>query len=337
MDRVLVALGHRRRVEDDAGVVAGGAVAGLVQVALAGHGGHPGSRADAHDVDDHARNADLVAVADGLLHQAEARPGGSGERLGAGKAPAQDGVGAGDLVLFLEEAELGVLRGVVTEAWARISDEGLMGYPAKKLAPALMAPSRTASFPWTSRLVIGLPVDQASLSRSTAGALSVSVMPRCGSVPATAGPRATSGTCAGAAARAEAASWACSVAGRLAVLVALGQNLDGEVRAVALAQAAADAVGGLDDGVVGQDEAVLGTDLDADIAALAPLIDPTDVDEVDDGGRAVYSSFGGLDGSDGRISRVSTAVRGSAGPVSLRNWAARRRCGADPARGMRRD
>ena len=122
-----------------------------------------------------------------------------------------------------------------------------------------------------------------------------------------------------------------------AVLVALGQNLDGEVRAVALAQAAPDAVGGLDDGVVGQDEAVLGTDLDADIAALAPLIDPTDVDEIDDGGRAVYSSFGGLDGSDGRISRVSTAVRGSAGPVSLRNWAARRRCGADPARGMRRD
>jgi hypothetical protein len=76
---------------------------------------------------------------------------------------------------------------------------------------------------------------------------------------------------------------------------------------------------------VGQNEAVLGADLDADIAALAPFIDPTDVDEIDDGGRAVYSSFGGLDGSDSRISRVSTAVRGSAGPVSLRNWACRRR------------
>jgi hypothetical protein len=77
-----------------------------------------------------------------------------------------------------------------------------------------------------------------------------------------------------------------------AVFVALGQNLDGEVRAVALAQAAADAVGGLDDGVVGQDEAVLGADLDADIAALAPLVDPSDVDEIDDGGCAVRSSFG---------------------------------------------
>jgi hypothetical protein len=83
---------------------------------------------------------------------------------------------------------------------------------------------------------------------------------------------------------------------------------------------------------VGQDEAVLGADLDADIAALAPLIDPPDVDEVNDRGRAVYSSFGGLGGSDGRISRVSTAVRGSAGPVSLRNWACRRRYGPNPAR-----
>jgi len=69
-----------------------------------------------------------------------------------------------------------------------------------------------------------------------------------------------------------------------AVCVALRQNLDGEVRAVALAQAATDAVGGLDDGVVSQDEAVLGADLDADVAALAPLIDPPDVDEVNDRG-----------------------------------------------------
>ena len=79
-----------------------------------------------------------------------------------------------------------------------------------------------------------------------------------------------------------------------AVLVALGQNLDGEVRAVALAQAAADAVGGLDDGVVSQDEAVLGADLDADVAALAPLIDPPDVDEVDDRWGAVRASLGGV-------------------------------------------
>ena len=79
-----------------------------------------------------------------------------------------------------------------------------------------------------------------------------------------------------------------------AVLVALGQNLDGEVRAVALTQAAADAVRGFDDRVVRQNEAVLGADLDADIAALAPLVDPSDVDEVDDRGSAVGSSFGGV-------------------------------------------
>jgi hypothetical protein len=87
---------------------------------------------------------------------------------------------------------------------------------------------------------------------------------------------------------------------KASVLVTLWQNLDGEVRAVALAQAAADAVGGLDDGVVSQDEAVLGADLDADVAALAPLVDPPDIDKIDDRGRAVYSSFGSLDGSDGR-------------------------------------
>lgn len=79
-----------------------------------------------------------------------------------------------------------------------------------------------------------------------------------------------------------------------AVLVALWQNLDREVRAVALAQTAADAVGGFDDRVVSQDEAVLGADLDTDVAALAPLVDPSDVDVVDDGGGAVRSSFGGV-------------------------------------------
>jgi hypothetical protein len=82
--------------------------------------------------------------------------------------------------------------------------------------------------------------------------------------------------------------------GQTAILVALGQNLDGEVRAVALAQATADAIGGLDDGVVSQDEAVLRADLDADVAALAPLIDPPDVDEVDDRWDAVRASLGGI-------------------------------------------
>jgi hypothetical protein len=87
---------------------------------------------------------------------------------------------------------------------------------------------------------------------------------------------------------------------KLAVLVALGQDLDGEIRAVALTQTAADAVRGFDDRVVRQYEAVLGADLDADVAALAPLVDPPDVDEVDDRGSAVRSSFGGVGRSRGR-------------------------------------
>ena len=81
---------------------------------------------------------------------------------------------------------------------------------------------------------------------------------------------------------------------QIAVRVALGQNLNGEVRAVALAEAAADAVRRLDDRVVRQKEAVLRADLDADIAAFAPLVDPADVDEVDDGGGQVRPPFGGV-------------------------------------------
>ena len=81
---------------------------------------------------------------------------------------------------------------------------------------------------------------------------------------------------------------------QLAVLVALGQDLDREIRAVALAQATSDAVGGLDDCVVSEDEAVLGADLDADVAALAPFIDPPDVDEVDDRWGAMGASLGSV-------------------------------------------
>ena len=82
--------------------------------------------------------------------------------------------------------------------------------------------------------------------------------------------------------------------GESAFRVTLGQDLDRQVRAVALAQAAADAVGGLDDGVVRQDEAVLRADLDADVAALTPLVDPPDVDEVDDRWGAMRASLGGV-------------------------------------------
>jgi hypothetical protein len=108
---------------------------------------------------------------------------------------------------------------------------------------------------------------------------------------------------------------------KLAVLVALGQDLDGEIRAVALTQTAADAVRGFDDRVVRQYEAVLGADLDADVAALAPLVDPPDVDEVDDRGSAVGSSFGGVGDSRGGISRARTAAAVGRRSLSLRNRA----------------
>jgi hypothetical protein len=101
---------------------------------------------------------------------------------------------------------------------------------------------------------------------------------------------------------------------KLAARIALGQNLDGEVRAVALAQTAADAIRGFDDRVVRQDEAVLGADLDADVAALAPLVDPPDVDEVNDRRRAVNASFGGVWSSRGWVSqRRGDILRGDAG------------------------
>jgi hypothetical protein len=78
---------------------------------------------------------------------------------------------------------------------------------------------------------------------------------------------------------------------QLAVCVALRQDFNGEVRAVALAQTAPDAIRGLDDGVVGQHEAVLGANLDANVAALAPLVNPSDVDEVNDCGRTMGLAF----------------------------------------------
>jgi hypothetical protein len=84
----------------------------------------------------------------------------------------------------------------------------------------------------------------------------------------------------------------CRLDRKLARLVALGQDFDGEIRTEALAQAAADAVRRLDDGVMGQQEAVFWADLDADVAALAPLVDPPDVDVVNDGGLPMRATFG---------------------------------------------
>jgi len=114
--------------------------------------------------------------------------------------------------------------------------------------------------------------------------------------------------CGDAVCRAEAASCASISRGSLPFSSALGQDLDREIRAVALAQAAADAVRGFDDRVVCQNEAVLGADLDADIAALAPLVDPSDVDEVDDRGSAMGRLSGGVGRSRGGISRARTAA-----------------------------
>jgi hypothetical protein len=54
-------------------------------------------------------------------------------------------------------------------------------------------------------------------------------------------------------------------------------HLDGQVRAVALAEAAQDAVLELQDGVVAEDEGALGADVDADVAALAEDRVPADV------------------------------------------------------------
>jgi hypothetical protein len=95
--------------------------------------------------------------------------------------------------------------------------------------------------------------------------------------------------------------------------VALGQDLDGEIRAVALAQAAADAVESLDDRVVRQQQAVLGADLDADVAALAPLVDPADVDEVDGRGRSARSALGGVRGSRGSLRGITASSNMDAG------------------------
>jgi hypothetical protein len=86
---------------------------------------------------------------------------------------------------------------------------------------------------------------------------------------------------------------------QIARRVPLRQDLDREVRAIALTEAAADAIVGLDDRVVRQDEGFLGADLDADVAALAPFVDPADVDEIDDRGSAVRSPFGGIWSSRG--------------------------------------
>jgi hypothetical protein len=82
--------------------------------------------------------------------------------------------------------------------------------------------------------------------------------------------------------------------GQVAALIALGQDGDRQIRAVALTEAATDAIGGFDDRVMRQDQAVLRADLDADVAALAPVVYPTDIDEVDNGRGAVGAFLGGI-------------------------------------------
>jgi hypothetical protein len=105
----------------------------------------------------------------------------------------------------------------------------------------------------------------------------------------------------------------------IALLVPLGQDGDGEIRAIALTEPAADAVGGLDDRVVRQEETVLRADLDADVAAFTPLVGPADVDVVDDGGGAMGTFFGGVWGSRGCSPDSIRARASEYGVLSLRN------------------
>src|ERR1035437_5210394 len=172
-----------------------------------------------------------------------------------------------------------------------------------------MAPSRTASFPWTSRLVIS---ESCRSGRVVAVDVRSPLRIRHAAMWIGAGNGRSSGNVRDVRSRllAGGRSFLGDLRlGQLAVLVSLRQDLDGEVRAVAHAQTAPDAVRGLDDRVVSQDEAVLRADLDADVAALAPLIDPPNVDEVDNRGGAMCAFSGGVHGSYGRISIVSTAAR----------------------------
>jgi hypothetical protein len=46
---------------------------------------------------------------------------------------------------------------------------------------------------------------------------------------------------------------------------------------------------------MGQHQAVFWADLDADVAAFAPLVDPPDVDVVNDGGLPMGATFWGVE------------------------------------------
>jgi hypothetical protein len=112
VDRHPERLSHAVWVEGDRRVVAGRAPLHLHDVALPGHGGHARCRPDPHDVDEDRWHADLLRVADGLLHEAEARPGGGCERLRPRQRGTDDRIGRCDLVLRLEEPEFRMLGGM---------------------------------------------------------------------------------------------------------------------------------------------------------------------------------------------------------------------------------
>ena len=125
LDRERVALMHAARHEGDHRVLAVRAPAGLHDVALDWLGRQARGGPAAHDVDDHAGDLRHGGEADHLLHEAEARAAGSGERLGPGQRGAAHGGDAGDLVLHLDEraAHLGQARASISA----ISVEGVMG------------------------------------------------------------------------------------------------------------------------------------------------------------------------------------------------------------------
>ena len=111
--------------------------------------GMPVARTHPLDVHEHAQDPDLLGVADGLLHQAEARTAGGGEGLGPGRRGADDCVRARDLLLRLQEAELEVLsrpaRGDVQDLGRRA--DRVAGVVA---APAARLPAAPPGRPWVS-------------------------------------------------------------------------------------------------------------------------------------------------------------------------------------------
>ena len=84
------------------------AVGGLEDIALGRQRRHARARPDALDVDDDERDLHHVGQADAFLLERHPRPGGAGHRLPAGQARSDGHVDGGDLVLGVDEGDLGL-------------------------------------------------------------------------------------------------------------------------------------------------------------------------------------------------------------------------------------